>query len=117
MSPEVEHDPDRPEWTCSAGCGEWPCAPQRERWLRLYRGRHKDLGARLGMTFVQMVNDLPDEDPALLRERLFGWVQWRRKSTGPSGPMAIVFTGSEAMGNVTERRRRNRGPATGWGPF
>lgn len=81
MTPVPEHDPNRPEWTCSACGEEWPCASQRARWLELYRGHYKQLGAHLGVRFVQMVNDL-DVPTAELHRRLFGWVPWRQRVPG-----------------------------------
>lgn len=69
LADPAAHRPDRPWWTCTAGCGDWPCEPLRGH--KLATMDRVDIALEMGDCYGDMVRELGDE--RLAHRRLFAW--------------------------------------------
>jgi len=78
------HQPTRPGWHCTAGCGDWPCATYRA-WVWDRCGDAIGRGMQMGGFFSMAVAELPRAAvPGAIYARFLGWC--RDPAPAPAPP-------------------------------
>jgi hypothetical protein len=78
----MRHQPDRPWWTCSQGCGDWPCPTFRSHMLGLNVERSAVL-ALMESYYPSAVVEMGEE--GLADRRLFEWARRAEVRRPPGG--------------------------------
>ncbi len=71
----TEHNPLRPDWTCTWCLGEWPCHTRRRELLAEYDGTLVSLSIYLAGQFVRAAADLDYVPAGWLHNRFLGWIR------------------------------------------
>jgi hypothetical protein len=78
----ADHQPSRPGWTCTQGCGDWPCAAYRGHLLATL-----DRGAIMSLMESHYPTALVELGEAhVVDARLFGWARRGEVRRPPGGP-------------------------------
>lgn len=69
----ADHRAQRPQWTCRAGCGAWPCPTARKLFADLDPGAAAGLTAHMLRLMVTAAHDLGVHDASSLYRRFVTW--------------------------------------------
>lgn len=67
------HEPIRPDWTCAACGGQWPCLTRKRQLLGHYHGAYVSLAVYLTGFFIEACQDLPGWPAGALYHRFLAW--------------------------------------------
>lgn len=69
----ADHQPARPGWTCTQGCGDWPCATYRGHLLDSLRGDRSAVQSVMAGYYPMALVEMREE--RVVYERLFAWAR------------------------------------------
>jgi len=69
------HRPQRPQWTCRACAGEWPCAEGRLELMREYADDRVGLLVYLAGLLVDAVQEVEGTPPNQVMDRFLSWAK------------------------------------------
>lgn len=81
----ADHQPARPGWTCTQGCGDWPCERYREHLLETLPDRSA-ITSLMATHYPMMLVELGGE-AHVAHARLFGWARHEGSRRPPGGPL------------------------------
>lgn len=79
----ADHQPARPSWTCTQGCGDWPCLRWREHLLTTLPDRSA-IGSLMAGYYPSALVELGGE-PEVVHARLFAWARHEGVRRPPGG--------------------------------
>lgn len=69
------HSPVRPDWTCAAGCVQWPCPTRRRQLLAEFTESRRTLGLVMASMLVRACADMPEASAGGLYDQFLGWIR------------------------------------------